>query len=80
MRKIIVYLIPPVHQPGTYPRFLTGKDVSTIISGGIEVKVQEIFTQNNIEVFMGINSDHPETLVEQYLADQLVSGDNQCDH
>ena len=76
----IKYLTPPVHQPGTYPRFLAGQGVSTIISGGMGVKAQEIFAQNNIEVFMGIHSDSPEALVEQYLADQLESGDNLCDH
>jgi predicted Fe-Mo cluster-binding NifX family protein len=76
----VEYLSPPVHQPGTYPRFLAGKGVSTIISGGMGMKAQEIFTQNSIEVFMGIHSDNPEALVEQYLADQLKSGDNLCDH
>ena len=76
----IEYLIPPVHQPGTYPRFLAGKGVSTIISGGMGVKAQEIFDQNNIEVFMGINSDNPKKLVEHYINKQLESGENFCDH
>ncbi len=44
------------------------------------MKAQEIFAQNNIEVFIGIHSDSPEALVVQYLADQLESGDNLCDH
>jgi len=78
--KNVEYHAPPVHQPGTYPRFLAGKGVSTIISGGMGIKAQEIFTQNNIEVFMGVNSDNPEKLVEQYLNDQLISGENLCDH
>ena len=76
----VEYYAPPVHQPGTYPRFLADKGVSTIISGGMGMKAQEIFAQNNIEVFMGINSENPEQLVEQYLRDQLVSGENLCDH
>ncbi len=76
----VEYLTPPVHQPGAYPRFLAGKGVSTIISGGMGMKAQEIFAQNNIEVFIGIHSDSPEALVVQYLADQLESGDNLCDH
>ena len=76
----IEYHTPPVHQPGTYPRFLADKGVSTIISGGMGMKAREIFARNNIEVFMGINSDSPEVLVEKYLADQLVAGENQCDH
>ena len=29
---------------------------------------------------MGINSDNPEKLVMQYIRDQLVSGENLCDH
>jgi len=76
----VEYLKPPVHQPGTYPRFLSGKGVTTIISGGMGIKAQEIFAQNNIEVFFGIDSDIPEKLVEKYLKDQLVSGQNLCDH
>ena len=76
----IEYIKPPVHQPGTYPKFLAEKGVNTIISGGMGIKAHEIFTQNNIEVFMGINSDVPVVLVEQYLAGQLVRGENLCDH
>lgn len=76
----VEYVKPPVHQPGTYPRFLAEKGVSTIISGGMGIKAQDIFKQNNIEVFIGIQLDTPKALVEQYLADQMVSGDNLCDH
>ena len=76
----IEYHTPPVHQPGTYPRFLADRGVSTIISGGMGTKAQEIFAQNDIEVFMGINSENPEILVEQYLQNQLESGKNLCDH
>ncbi len=74
------FLNPPVHEPGTYPRFLAEKGVSTIISGGMGMKAQELFTMNNIEVFMGIDSDEPEVLVEKYLGQQLESGENLCDH
>lgn len=76
----IEFVNPPVHEPGTYPRFLADKGVSTIIAGGIGVKAQDIFAENNIEVFMGINSDIPEALVEQYLDKKLVAGKNSCDH
>jgi predicted Fe-Mo cluster-binding NifX family protein len=76
----IEYQNPPVHEPGTYPRFLAEKGVSTIIAGGIGVKAQDIFAENNIEVFMGINSDVPEALVQMYLDKELVTGKNSCDH
>jgi len=74
------YLTPPVHQPGTYPRFLADKGVSAVLAGGIGDKAKTIFVQNNIEVFMGVSAEDPEALVEQYLTDQLQIGDNQCDH
>lgn len=76
----VEYVTPPVHQPGTYPRFLAAKGVSTIIAGGMGVKAQDIFNQHKIEVFIGVNSEDPGSLVEQYFSDQLKSGDNLCDH
>ncbi|NQU80133.1 MAG: ATPase [Bacteroidetes bacterium] len=74
------YVTPPVHQPGSYPKFLADQGVSTIISGGMGVKAQDLFTQNNIEVCIGINTGSPQNLVEQYLAGQLQTGQNLCDH
>jgi predicted Fe-Mo cluster-binding NifX family protein len=74
------YITPPIHEPGVYPRFLASKGVSTIIAGGMGGKAQDLFALNNIEVFMGINSESPEILVEQYLQNQLVTGENFCDH
>lgn len=74
------YVQPPEHQPGTYPKFLASHGVKVIIAGGLGVKAQDLFVQNNIEVFIGVNSDLPEALVEQYLQDQLQSGQNLCDH
>ncbi len=76
----VEYITPPVHQPGTYPRFLAAKGVSAIIAGGMGVKAQDIFAQHRIEVFMGVGSEDPETLVAQYFNDQLETGENLCDH
>ncbi|MCD4773684.1 MAG: ATPase [Bacteroidales bacterium] len=76
----IDYHAPPIHEPGSYPKFLSDKGVSTIISGGMGMKAQDLFAQNNIEVFMGIDSEDPKVLVEKYLDNQLKSGKNLCDH
>ncbi len=76
----VEYITPPVHQPGTYPRFLAAKGVSAIIAGGMGEKAQDIFAQHRIEVFMGVGSEDPETLVAQYFNDQLETGENLCDH
>jgi len=76
----VEYVTPPVHQPGTYPRFLAAKGVSIIIAGGMGVKAQDIFSHHKIEVLVGVNSDDPETLVKQYFDNLLDTGDNTCDH
>lgn len=73
------YLNPPVHEPGSFPRFLASQGVSTIISGGMGMNAQQLFLQNNIEVCMGVNSDSPTKLVEYYLNNQLATGENLCD-
>lgn len=74
------YLTPPGHQPGVYPQFLAQQGVSVIISGGMGMKAQQLFAQNNIEVCMGVDAESPKKLVEQYLNDQLKTGQNLCDH
>ncbi len=76
----IDFLTPPMHQPGAYPKFLADNGVSVIISGGMGVKAQDLFTQNNIEVCMGVGAESPELLVEQFINGQLSTGENLCDH
>ncbi len=78
--KKVEYVDPPEHHPGTHPRFLVARGINTIISGGLGMKAQALFAQNNIELFIGVDSDTPEKLVEQYLKDQLKNGKNLCDH
>lgn len=73
-------IIPPVHQPGVYPRFLAGLGVDTIIAGGMGQKARDLFAGNNIEVIVGVAEGNPEQLVRQYLDNDLASGDNMCDH
>jgi ATP-binding protein involved in chromosome partitioning len=73
------YADPPVHEPGSYPRFLADQGVHVIISGGMGVKAQQLFTQNNIEVCMGVNSESSVKLVEDYLNNHLTTGENLCD-
>jgi predicted Fe-Mo cluster-binding NifX family protein len=74
------FVEPPVHQPGVYPAFLAGKGVNVIISGGMGHKAQDLFRQNHIEVCMGVLDGSPKSLVEQYLNNQLQTGQNLCDH
>ena len=76
----IGFIDPPLHQPGVYPSFLASQGVNIIIAGGMGMKAQDLFKQNNIEVCIGVPNDSPEYLVEQYLQNQLQTGQNLCDH
>ncbi len=76
----VQFVDPPVHQPGTYPRFLAEQGVDVIIAGGMGVMAQDLFRKNNIEVHMGVGVEDPSLLVEQFLNSELQTGDNLCNH
>jgi predicted Fe-Mo cluster-binding NifX family protein len=76
----VEFITPPVHQPGVYPKFLADNGISVIISGGMGVKAQQLFAENNIEVSMGVSAESPQILVQRYLDGQLETGENLCDH
>ena len=73
-------LTPPVHQPGSYPKFLAEKGVDVIIAGGMGQKAQVLFTQNNIKVHLGVIKGTAKKLVEDHINNQLQTGGNLCDH
>ena len=73
-------LAPPMHQPGSYPRFLAEAGVQVIIAGGMGGMARNLFQENKIEVHTGAGVAAPQVLVEQYLRDELQTGDNQCSH
>lgn len=75
-----VFINPPVHQPGVYPKFLAEQGVKIIIAGGIGQKAKDLFAENNIQVHNGVQKGDPKTLVENYLSNELKTGDNLCNH
>ncbi len=76
----VQFMDPPAHQPGTYPRFLADQGVNIVIAGGMGVMAQNLFRENNIEVHMGVGVEEPGYLVEQFLGNELQTGDNLCNH
>jgi predicted Fe-Mo cluster-binding NifX family protein len=76
----ISYLTPPMHQPGAYPRFLAENGAHIIIAGGMGHRARSLFETNNIEVCIGVQNGSPRELVENYLNNQLETGENPCDH
>jgi predicted Fe-Mo cluster-binding NifX family protein len=71
---------PPPHEPGVLPAWLREMGANIIIAGGMGSRAQDLFNQNGIRVVTGAPQDTPESLVNQYLADSLVTGANVCDH
>lgn len=76
----IEFLNPPVHTPGSYPKFLAQQGVSVVIAGGMGQKAQNLFQQNNIEVRMGVGVEEPLALVEKFLKNELKDEGNSCNH
>lgn len=71
---------PPAHEPGVLPKWLHEQGVTVILAGGMGSRAQDLFKQNGIQVVAGCQPAAPETLVGAYLAGELVTGDNACDH
>lgn len=72
---------PPAHTPGAYPNWLAKEHgVNEVLVGGIGGKAVEIFTENNIKVTKGVEAESIASLMEQYLAGELSSGGNSCNH
>jgi ATP-binding protein involved in chromosome partitioning len=71
---------PPPHEPGLLPPWLAQQGVNAIIAGGMGQRALQLFTERGIQVVVGAPAEEPGKLVELYLAGQLTSGDNVCDH
>ena len=70
----------PPHQPGLLPEWLGGHGANLIIAGGMGSRARGLFEERGIEVVVGAPCETPEKVVEQFLAGELVLGDNTCDH
>lgn len=73
-------LTPPTHEPGVLPRWLHELGVEVILTGGMGQRALSLFGENGIRVVTGAPGFTPEELVQQYLTNTLVAGENVCDH
>jgi len=71
---------PPPHEPGVLPRWLREQGVKLVISGGMGGRAIQMFNQFGVDVLLGASAEPPETIVADFLAGRLKSGDNICDH
>lgn len=73
-------LQPPPHEPGVLPKWLNELGTTVIIAGGMGNRALQLFDQAGIKVVTGAPVEDPEILVNSYLENTLVTGDNACDH
>ncbi len=73
-------LSSPPHEPGILPKWLHEKGANLIITGGMGSRAQQLFAQHGVKVVTGVKSEEPETAVQAYLAGDLQTGENICDH
>jgi Mrp family chromosome partitioning ATPase/predicted Fe-Mo cluster-binding NifX family protein len=70
----------PPHEPGLLPQWLHELGADVIITGGMGRRAQDLFSDQEISVVLGAPAEDPETIVKEYLAGTLETGDNICDH
>ncbi|MBN1569799.1 MAG: P-loop NTPase [Acidobacteria bacterium] len=73
-------VLPPPHEPGTFPKWLHEQGATIIIAGGMGSRAQSLFNQNDIQVVVGANGGDPDTIVKDFLDGSLETGANVCDH
>ena len=81
-------LVPPPHEPGVLPKWLSDLETNVVIAGGIGNQAISLLNQAGITVVTGAPVEKPETLVKSYLDNTLVisnnlcseGGHHQCDH
>jgi len=70
----------PPHEPGLLPGWLAERGVNLVIAGGMGGRAQQLFADAGVKVIVGATSAAPESVVLDYLAGNLVTGANVCDH
>ena len=71
---------PPPHEPGVLPRWLHEEKVQIVLAGGMGTRAQDLFAQNGVQVVTGATVGKPEDVVLAHVKNQLVTGENVCDH
>ena len=77
----VAELDPPPHEPGVLPHWLAGQGTDMIIAGGMGMRAQNLFEEQNIKVLVGASGElTPTEVVQAHLAGTLQTGVNACDH
>lgn len=74
------FVTPPPHEPGLLPQWLNQQEVTHVIAAGIGQKAINLLNKQDIQVVVGVQSNTPQKLVEEWLSNSLIDGVNSCDH
>lgn len=70
----------PPHEPGLLPAWLAEKGANLVLAGGMGNKAIQLFAGHGVEVIVGAPSLDPDSLALAYLAGEIGTGANACDH
>ncbi|MDB4334865.1 ATPase [bacterium] len=73
-------VVPPPHEPGLLPKWLAEKGVTDILAGGMGQQAIQLFTQNNINAFVGAPKWTAQDIVQAHIEGKLELTGNACDH
>lgn len=73
-------LVPPPHEPGVLPAWLSDLGATDIVSGGMGQRAIQLFLNNSINVFVGVAQKPAAELAKDLALNRLEKGANYCDH
>lgn len=73
-------VIPPEHEPGLYPKWISQFGVTDVIAGGMGQHAIMLFNQQNINAFVGVPIKTAKELVTDFLDNKLNLSANYCNH
>lgn len=68
------------HNCGGLPQLLAELGAKVVLAGGMGLGPRMAFEKNGIEVVLGVTETDPEKAVIAHINNQLVSGQNACEH
>ncbi len=72
--------IPPPHEPGVLPRWMSELGIDVVITGGMGQRALSLFDEKGIKVIVGAPQMDPVEIIKEYIKGTLKTGGNVCDH
>lgn len=70
----------PPHEPGLLPAWLADQGAQLVLAGGMGSRAIQLFSEQGIQVIVGVPPLDPQTLAHNYLEGEIGDGANACDH